>query len=186
MHCSQSVHQSAQTCSGEAEVNRHTSSDIHRQHTSNAPSSKLLTEQVFVTLYLLESTGFVINNKKSLLQPTQEIEFLGMIIDSVSMDLKLPGEKIKNIRQEAQKLFSLSSPSSHSLSQLVGQLNVTTPSLQMATLFCCSLQTCLKQALADNSQDYQSPVQLSSQAAKDLRWWVHLLSTWNGRSLIKQ
>ena len=133
-----------------------------------APSSTLLTEQVFATLFLLENTGFVINNKKSLLQPTQEIEFLGMIIDSVRMDLTLPGEKIEDIRQEAQKLFSLSSPSAHSLSQLAGKLNATTPALQVAPLFCRSLQTCLKQALAANSQDYKSPIHLSPQAAEDL------------------
>ena len=151
-----------------------------------APSSTLLREQVFATLFLLENTGFVINNKKSLLQPTQEIEFLEMIIDSVKMDLRLPGEKIKNIRQEAQKVLSLFSPSAHSLSQLAGKLNATTPALQMAPLFCRSLQTCLKQALAANSQDYKSPVQLSPQAKEDLWWWVYHLSTWNGRSLIVQ
>ena len=35
LHCSQSVHQSAQTGSGEAEVNRHSSSDIHRRYAPN-------------------------------------------------------------------------------------------------------------------------------------------------------
>ena len=187
LHCSQGVHQSSQTGSGEAEVNRHSSSDIHRRYAPNFTLQHIAQRaSICNPIFLLENTGFMINNKKSLLQPTQEIEFFVMIIDSVRMDLRLPGEKIKSIRQEAQKVLSLSSPSAHSLSQLAGKLNATTPALQMAPLFCRSLQTCLKQALAANSQDYKSPVQLSPQAKEYLWWWVHHLSTWNGRSLIVQ
>ena len=43
-----------------------------------APSSKLHREQVYSTLFLLENTGFFIINNKLSLEPTQEIEFLGM------------------------------------------------------------------------------------------------------------
>ena len=151
-----------------------------------APSSQLLREQIYTTLFLLENTGFVVNNKKSLLDPTQEIEFLGMTINSVEMNLSLPGDKIKSIRQEAQKLLCIPKPSAHLLSQLIGKLNATTPALLMAPLFCRSLQICLKQALQANSQDYRSSAPLSPQAMEDLQWWVHHLSTWNGRSLIIQ
>ena len=56
----------------------------------------------------------------------------------------------------------------------------------MAPLFCRALQTCLKQALEADSQDYQSPAQLSTQAKEDLQWWELHLSNWNGRSLISQ
>ena len=38
-----------------------------------APSSQLLREQIYAALILQENTLFVINNKKSLLDPTQEI-----------------------------------------------------------------------------------------------------------------
>ena len=56
----------------------------------------------------------------------------------------------------------------------------------MAPLFCCSLQMCLKQALADNHQNYQSVVKLSPQALEDLLWWKLHLTSWNRRSLITQ
>ena len=38
-----------------------------------APFSQLLREQIYTTLFLLKDTGFVINNKKSLLYSTKEI-----------------------------------------------------------------------------------------------------------------
>jgi len=151
-----------------------------------AESKQKLMEHVQSTLFLLENLGFIVNSKKSILSSTQEIEFLGMIVNSLSMDLKLPGDKIRKIRQEAHRLLHLKQPSAQLLSQLLGKLNATSPALQMAPLFCRSLQICLKQALSDNQQDYRAVVQLSSQALEDLQWWELHLSSWNGRSLITQ
>ena len=151
-----------------------------------ASSKQKLLEHVQVSTFLLENLGFIINSKKSILRPSQEIEFLGMMVNSVSMDLKLPGEKIKKIRQEVHRLLSIKQPSAQLLSQLLGKLNATTPALQMAPLFCRSLQICLKQALSDSQQNYQTVVQLSTQALEDLQWWELHLTSWNGRSLIIQ
>jgi len=71
-----------------------------------AESKQKLTEHVQLTLFLLENLGLIVNCKKSILGPSQEIEFLGMIVNSISMDLKLPGEKIRKIRQEAYRLLN--------------------------------------------------------------------------------
>ena len=71
-----------------------------------ANTEQQLTEYIQLTLFLLENLGFIINSKKSLLMPTQDIEFLGMSVNSLTMDLKLPGEKIRRIRVEANHLLS--------------------------------------------------------------------------------
>ena len=39
---------------------------------------------------LLQELGFTINIKKSILEPTQQIEFLGLILDSIQMKVFLP------------------------------------------------------------------------------------------------
>ena len=46
-------------------------------------------------IYPLQNLGFVINLKKSVLHPTQRIEFLGMIIDSVGMTVYLRQAKVE-------------------------------------------------------------------------------------------
>ena len=46
---------------------------------------------------LLQSLGFVINVNKSQLIPVTRILYLGFIIDTVSMTLLLPDEKIVKI-----------------------------------------------------------------------------------------
>ena len=51
-------------------------------------------EQFFLLRKLPESLDFVINDAKSLLQPTTRICFLGFIIDSFSMKLLIPDDKL--------------------------------------------------------------------------------------------
>lgn len=45
----------------------------------------------------LDSIGFVINDKKSILKPTQRIMFFGFILDSVLFMLFLPQQKVEKI-----------------------------------------------------------------------------------------
>ena len=62
-----------------------------------AESETLLNDHIQGITYLLENLGFVINFPKSLLEPKKIIEFLGFLVDSNAMELKLPGDKLKSI-----------------------------------------------------------------------------------------
>ena len=62
-----------------------------------AESRDLIQDQVTGMLYLLECLGFIVNRKKSTLNPTQVIEFLGLSVDSIAMELRLPLIKMKHI-----------------------------------------------------------------------------------------
>ena len=69
-----------------------------------AESEAMAREHTAALIFLLENLGFTINYPKCLLEPTQVIEFLGFTVSSVTMEIKMPGEKIKQIRLEAKKL----------------------------------------------------------------------------------
>ena len=57
-------------------------------------------------IFLLTHLGFVINLKKSMLNPVQKIEFLGLEIDSVAMKLSLPQRKVEKIVQMSQNALN--------------------------------------------------------------------------------
>ena len=59
-----------------------------------------------ILIFLLQTLGFVINRKKSVLVPLQKIEFLGLEIESVRIIITLPPEEIKKLRLKCQKLIS--------------------------------------------------------------------------------
>ena len=57
-------------------------------------------------IFILQHLGFLINTKKSYIEPTLTLEFLGVIPDSGEMTLNLPKEKrlkVQNHCQESQK-----------------------------------------------------------------------------------
>jgi len=68
-----------------------------------ADSKEEASKHLEVLVFLLEALGFIINQEKSLLSQAQEIEFLGLMVDSLAIQLKLPGEKL---RQSAWTLLS--------------------------------------------------------------------------------
>ena len=59
---------------------------------------------------LLENLGFVLNDAKSQLQPTTRICFLGFIVDSISMELLLPEDKLQKITSACLNLVSKNNP----------------------------------------------------------------------------
>ena len=56
------------------------------------------------TIFLLQHLGFVLNMEKSILNPAQEIEFLGLTVNSAKMTLSLPEQRIKRIQDQCQGL----------------------------------------------------------------------------------
>ena len=56
-------------------------------------SKEELTLTTDTVIYLIQNLGFLINRKTSVLDPCQNIQFLGMEINSVEMTLTLPLEK---------------------------------------------------------------------------------------------
>lgn len=62
---------------------------------------------VETTRELLISLGFIVNEEKSVLVPSQSYKFLGMIINSSNMTLSLPNEKRIRIHSELKDFTKL-------------------------------------------------------------------------------
>ena len=63
-----------------------------------ADSPERAAEHTEIVIRVLESLGFVIKKKKSILKPTQTILFLGFIVNSIKMLLLLPEGKTAKIK----------------------------------------------------------------------------------------
>lgn len=150
-----------------------------------ANSQELARDHARGLVHLLESLGFVVHPVKTILEPSQEMEFLGLLVDARSMELKLPGSKIKKLRSEVSKLVNTqTTPSAREVSRLLGKLNSMSPAVPPGPLFCRSLQQDLSRALELGNQSYDSPCRISQPARTDLVWWRDQLTVWNGKSLV--
>ena len=100
-----------------------------------------------LTLNLLEALGFVVNNyPKSQLEPSQVIDYLGFVNDSVKKELQLP--KIKAEANAPEPCLS------KELATLIGRLAAA---ILIAPLHYRSLQELKHQALATAGYNGLSP-----------------------------
>lgn len=64
-----------------------------------AESKGLASSHATTALTLLEGLGFQVNFKKSVLSPTTVIEFLGFTVNSITITLSLPWDKVRNVKR---------------------------------------------------------------------------------------
>ena len=85
-------------------------------------------------IFLLQHLGFVINLKKSVLKPSQQMEFLGLKIDTHTMTLALTEEKMKKVILKCQNLLSHPQTTVLELTKLVGLMSSTVQAVLPARL----------------------------------------------------
>ena len=127
-----------------------------------------------------------------MLYPTQQLEFLGLQVDTVNLHLCLPGEKIRQIHVKASQLLRTARCTASKLAQFLGRLaqflgrlNAAAQAVFPAPLFYHHLQKDLQRSLSQNQQDYNSSLKLSPESREEIQWWQQHLSQWNGRSMIQ-
>ena len=113
-------------------------------------------------LFLLQKLGFIINWKKSELQPEQIMEFLGFSVNSMDMTLSLPRNKILDIRSRCQDMIRCSSVSVRQLAKLIGKLTATALAIILG-LYCRQLQMLKTKALLKGQQNYEAILTLTAE-----------------------
>ena len=71
----------------------------------NEDKSKLESDIRFV-ISIFETLGFLINVKKSVLTPSQLLEYLGVVIDSLHLTFSLPNDKVIKIKSLCAKVLA--------------------------------------------------------------------------------
>ena len=135
-------------------------------------------------IFLLANLGFIINVPKSIMTPTQEIEYLVLLVNSTTLHLSLLGEKLHHIRLKVNQILQKSHVKAQQLAQIIGKLNAASQAVLPAPLFFWFLQGDLQRALKDNNENYKALLSLSLPAQEELSWWQEKLAHWNGEALL--
>ena len=129
-------------------------------------------KNIYDTVNLFTLLGFTIHPVKSVLEPTQTIQFLGFVIDSVAMTVKLPPIKTAKIKSACQKLVLNCNPTIRELAQVIGLIVSSFPAVQYAQLHYRTLESEKIHALKVNAGNYESTMTLSQMAKTELTWWI--------------
>ena len=134
---------------------------------------KAKTERaVLATSQILSELGFVVHPDKSVLIPTQRLNFLGFTLNTVNMTITLPCEKTQDIIAICADLLKNCKPSIRQVAHVIGKLISTFPAVQYGPLFYRNLERDKILALKLNSGHFDRPMTLSRGSREDLNWWI--------------
>jgi len=136
-----------------------------------------------MVMHKLTRLGFLTKESKSSLTPSQTIQHLGYEIDTTTMTLKIPGNKIRDMRREASKLVNKGTCTVRQLSSFIGKAIAMTAAVFPSRLKVQCLQAIKIQALKSGTA-WEDSISLTTAATEELLWWRTHLRQWNGLSWI--
>ena len=111
--------------------------------------------------------------------PCSTIEFLGIIIDTIRQELRLPDDKLRRLQSLLQEWKSRKSCTRRELESLIGVL-------QHACTVIAPGRSFLRQAIAllNVAKQPYHHIRLNAAFRSDMMWWQIFASNWNGRALV--
>lgn len=137
-----------------------------------AASADELLKNVSYAMSLFDSLGLTINVHKSVLEPCQQVEFLGIVLDSSNMVATLPLRRRLRIKHQGELLLR-QAVTVQDLASFIGLAVAATPAVQLAPLRYKYLEILRNRALASSHGDYHAPITLDDHARSLIQWWIH-------------
>ena len=138
----------------------------------NADSECL--ENIEVTVNLLMKLGFKIHDTHTL-KPTQELEFLGFVINFKNMIIFTNKDKSEHIILKIKHLLSDPSPSIRKLASVIGSLIFLFSVIPFGKLHFRSLEKEKTEFLKQAAWNFEAKVSISTFETEELKWWLHAI-----------
>ena len=131
----------------------------------------------------MDNLGFTINESKSVLTPTQRLEFFGVIIDTVLFKVFLTEEKIQKILSMCSTFLISKIISIRQLSSFIGLCVHAFNAITLAPLHYRSLERDKVFNLATANNNYDALMTLSKESITEITWWFENVRTLNGKPI---
>ena len=121
---------------------------------------------------VLTSLGFYINWEKSVLEPSNILEFLGFLINSIDMTVKLTPTKKQKIIQLANQVLNSTGPTIRTVAKLLGKFTSSMPAVMFGKLHYRALERDKISALKHKKGNFDKVMHISFEAGQDIHWWI--------------
>ena len=111
--------------------------------------------------------------------PSTSLTFLGITLDTEQMEIRLPDEKLKRIKDDLQEWLERKKATKRQILSLVGLLQHATKVVKCGRTFVARLY-----AAAAKIREMHFYTRLNSEFRSDLMWWYTFVQTWNGLSIL--
>ena len=131
-----------------------------------------LIHDLQVVLDLCRELGIVVNPEKSHLEPSQVVQYLGVLIDAQSFKASPSPDRIARLQSTAGEFLSSADPPASIWLSLLGMLSSLSHLVPGGRLRVRSLQLCLHRSW--DRVDQSTRIPWSQDCLRDLRWWLHV------------
>ncbi len=127
--------------------------------------------------FVFEKLGIPLSPTKTM-GPVTVIEYLGIILDSVKMEARLPLEKIQRISALLQAFSTKKSCTKRELLSLLGHLNFACRVIYPGRAFVSYMIS-----LSSSVSKLHHYIKISAECRSDMNMWSKFLQDWNGVSM---
>ena len=140
------------------------------------PSLNQCWENTQKIIKLFQTLGFTVHSEpKPNFTPTQRIEFLEFILDSVTMTITLNKNKKQKLKTLGAYLSS-GMTTIRTISQVLGKITSSFPATKFGQLHYRNLEVFKTRTLKYHKNNFNAKVWLSEEAKDDFRWWKNNLN----------
>ena len=126
-------------------------------------------DNVIDSVQVINSLRFVAHRDKCTFIPSQTLEYLGLILNSVEMTITLTPEKATGLQTACNILLTDPSPTIRDLARVIGKIVSSFPAVCYGPLYFRALE----RNLLANRWNFDKKIVLSSQALEELTWWAN-------------
>ena len=130
-------------------------------------------QNVMSTVNFSNNVGFIVHPTKSIFEPTQILEYLGFILNSILMRISVNERQATKIASACKDLIKNTEIKVIDLARVVGLLVASFPGVQYGRLYYRHLDNVKTSALKKGKGDYNAPVHLDGMCRDDLEWWIN-------------
>ena len=135
----------------------------------DAPSCK---SSVLETKSLFERLGFTLNKRKSQLEPSQKLKFLGFWIDSKEMSVNMDREKASCIIDIGTKILKADHVKIQTIAVFIGKVVAALPAVEIGKIFYRSLELEKIKAIRENNWNFESHMSVGKASKDEITWWI--------------
>ena len=136
-------------------------------------SYHLCQQNIEETVQLMDSLGLTVQPHKSVFEPMQQIIFLGFLLCSVTMTVRLPPERRQEIIKLCSNILLRRRITIRNFSKLIGKLVATQQGVEYAPLFYKPLEKIKEYELRRHHGKYNSFMTVPKYVEPTIEWWIH-------------
>ena len=124
------------------------------------------------TVMLVDKVGLTVHPTKSIFIPTQIIEFVGFVINSLDMTIRLSDKKAAALVEKCREVLRKHVLTIREFAQIIGKMVASEPGVPLAPLYYKPLEIQKDKELKIHKGQFDKTMSVSGECNECLLWWI--------------